>query len=273
MINKLSICLCLCTFILLSKTATSAVVCSVVGATADAPCPCNAPNVIISGICYTPAPPAVFCEAGQEGTPACMCNGVTIPIGSTCTTSGDVYPACAEAVPSTVPHCFCGTGPGMALMPEGKTCTAGASTDSVAGPLVPPNVNDYQWQGTPIILKTSQVFSGSEKRQCGTQEYEICVGPATHKTNATAPVFVVKCFIPKNQTACPTAISTNDNCRVADAATPSGAGVTPECDSAHPERDNLTYGCNCKKFGRENQLASPPPSRIFNFQRSRTNTR
>ncbi|MBI2519158.1 MAG: hypothetical protein HYV97_02020 [Bdellovibrio sp.] len=120
------------------------------------------------------------------------------------------------------------------------------------------NVSDYKWKGSPVILKTSQVFSDNgEKKNCGSQNYEICVGAAELKTPAAEgpnPAIVVKCFIPKNQTACPSEIKTTEQCYVATVGAPANPGARPKCKIGQPQNDNLTFGCNCHHYGRPNDI-------------------
>ncbi len=76
-----------------------------------------------------------------------------------------------------------------------------------------PNIDNYRWVGSPQVLRTSQIYGAGAPRQfCGNQDYEVCIGLAD-KTGA--PNQLVKCFIPKNTTACPTIISAANNCFVA----------------------------------------------------------
>ncbi|MBI2521725.1 MAG: hypothetical protein HYV97_15020 [Bdellovibrio sp.] len=203
---------------------------------------------------------AAECAAGVAATAEapCDCGDPATSITSGFCVDGQALQACANGVAATA-NCVCGTGETAATMDSGRTCSGGAIVPLPAAPPLPavtataPVVSDYQWQGTPIILKTSQIYAGAEKRQCGNQEYEICVGPATHKTNEAAPVLIVKCFIPKNQTVCPV-IKAGEQCSISSAGAPTAAGTIPACDSAHPSRDNLTYGCTCEKYGRRNHV-------------------
>ena len=133
-----------------------------------------------------------------------------------------------------------------------------ASFAQVAAPTAPVNVNDYRWKGNPIILKTSQVFgTGEDRKRCGSQDYEVCVGPAELKTPPTEGpnnALVIKCFIPKNQTTCPVDIKSSEQCYVATAGAPTNPGARPRCKIGQPQNDNLTYGCNCYHYGRPNDI-------------------
>ncbi len=123
------------------------------------------------------------------------------------------------------------------------------------------DVNNYQWKGSAIILKTSQVFDSSADRvSCGKQDYEVCVGSAEPKTGVTpAPTpaaITVKCFIPKNQTVCPP-IKAEERCFVAGVGTPADPASRPQCDNraaSHGKYDNLTFGCNCAMYGRPKDI-------------------
>ncbi len=75
-----------------------------------------------------------------------------------------------------------------------------------------PNIDNYRWVASPQVLRTSQIYGAGARQFCGNQDSEVCIGLAD-KTGA--PAQLVKCFIPKNTTECPTTILAANNCAVA----------------------------------------------------------
>jgi hypothetical protein len=116
----------------------------------------------------------------------------------------------------------------------------------------PVNIDGYTWsEPGPQVLRTSQVSGGATRQACGNENFEVCLGTAT-KTDS--PAQLVKCFIPKNTTICPTAINTANNCFVATATPPVAPGSIPMCHHRMPENDNLPSGCSCSHYGRASHV-------------------
>ena len=187
---------------------------------------------------------AAACSPNIAATAAapCDCGTPAASITSGFCVDGQALQMCQDGVAATA-SCICGIGSGAVTMESGRTCTGG-SVVALPAP-TPVDVTGYSWNGPgPQVLRTSQVFGGSERQSCGDQNFEICVGPAT-KEGSTK---IIKCFIPRNSTTCPTTISAAEQCSIANETPATAAGQIPACDRRHPERDNTSRGCRCTGF-------------------------
>ncbi len=128
---------------------------------------------------------------------------------------------------------------------------------AAAIPVAPPatSIDGYQWDGSPQVFRTSQISEGAIRRSCGNENFEVCIGPASNATGSPpSPPQLVKCFIAKNTTECPTVISAARNCFVASAPPPGAMSSRPVCDRRPSANDNLPGGCSCEKYGRSQDM-------------------
>jgi len=224
---------------------------------------------------------AAACAAETAITEACECGTTTITSGFC--VNAVAIPSCPDRTAATA-NCICGTGDTAIQMTSGRTCQGGLVLPVV--PLTPaptPSVADisgYTWTTPPQVLRTSQIFGGSTRQACGDQNYEVCVGPANKASDTSAPARVIKCFIPRNTTVCPTVLDTAHQCQEASQTPMADINVIPNCDHRLSPQPEYPRGCNCSLYGRSNDVrasaaicSSEMYARIRNASACRSGTR
>lgn len=132
---------------------------------------------------------AAASTSGNSTTGTCTCPPTHLTVSPTrCDTCSGAHKV-PDTSRSPVVSCKCAEG---FVEDSLRNCLSSNTT-----------VSDYNWVSMPTIIKTSQ-FKGTNNAACGTS-YEMCIGPAKLKADETVRR-MIKCFIPRNSTECPSTI-------------------------------------------------------------------
>jgi hypothetical protein len=139
-------------------------------------------------------------------------------------------------------------------------------------------INEFKWQSLPTIIKTGQFKSRDKQASCGTN-YEICLGPASFTDPDVGKVSkMIKCYVPRNSTTCPSTISEKNGCVFLDANKKSkleaqrGLRLAAQINEINTtsvlQCSSLVSPPACKKDGSTDYLETGCTCANFSFPRS-----